>query len=542
QLAGFGDDDQLLPFFRRKAIPVFVAEARKLIPYLADAVPGWFQAVLTLYDAEGNKLEFDDDFRFHPDPVLFFEVPEDGEYELEIRDSIFRGREDFVYRVSVGELPFVTNIFPLGAPKGRKLNVHLTGWNLPVDTLTVDTTDMEPGIHYLEVKAGKVPSNRVPFMVSDLPEQFEQENNNTNSKAQAVPLGQIVNGRIDVPGDWDVFAFDGKKGEKVVVEVTARRLESPVDSIVRIADAKGNLIAANDDYKDPAFGLITHHADSYVMCELPENGRYYVQLGDTQQHGGPEYVYRLRISKPRPDFELRLSPASMTVRSGVPAPVMVYAVRRDGFDGPIDLRLRHRGEGFVLAGGRIPPGADNVPVTLMVPTPRPRPYLPQIEGTAVIGGKEVSRIAVPAEDMMQAFIYQHLVPAESWMVYATGRLVKGPVPNLLVTRSIEIPRGGSAEVVVRLPRYIPQGGELKFELKNPPEGIAVENVRVTDANAVLTLYADEEKVAQGQAGNLIVAISLSRKRDPGNGAPVRVTVTPIGVLPAIPYRIGPGDG
>ena len=31
------------------------AQARQLIPYIADAVPGWFQPVIVLYDAGGNE-------------------------------------------------------------------------------------------------------------------------------------------------------------------------------------------------------------------------------------------------------------------------------------------------------------------------------------------------------------------------------------------------------------------------------------------------------------------------------------------------------
>src|ERR1035437_8645521 len=54
---------------------VLTTEARSLIPYIADAVPGWFQPVLALYDATGKELAYDDDYRFNPDPVIFFEVP-----------------------------------------------------------------------------------------------------------------------------------------------------------------------------------------------------------------------------------------------------------------------------------------------------------------------------------------------------------------------------------------------------------------------------------------------------------------------------------
>jgi len=36
---------------------VVAAGARQLIPYIADAVPGWFQATLTLYDSQGRELD-----------------------------------------------------------------------------------------------------------------------------------------------------------------------------------------------------------------------------------------------------------------------------------------------------------------------------------------------------------------------------------------------------------------------------------------------------------------------------------------------------
>src|SRR5258708_11880578 len=92
---------------------VFAAKARELLPYISDAVPGWFQATLGLTDSQGRELKYADHFLFHPDPVLYYEIPADGAYTLEIHDSVYRGREDFVYRIEVVELPFVTAIFPL---------------------------------------------------------------------------------------------------------------------------------------------------------------------------------------------------------------------------------------------------------------------------------------------------------------------------------------------------------------------------------------------------------------------------------------------
>jgi hypothetical protein len=54
---------------------VVAAGARELVPYIADAVPGWFQASLTLYDASGKEVQYADHYGFHPDPVLLYEVP-----------------------------------------------------------------------------------------------------------------------------------------------------------------------------------------------------------------------------------------------------------------------------------------------------------------------------------------------------------------------------------------------------------------------------------------------------------------------------------
>ncbi len=218
---------------------VIAVAARELIPYLADAVPGWFQATLALYDAKGKEVAFDDDYRFHPDPVLFFRVPEDGQYVVEIKDAIYRGRPDFVYRIALGELPYITGIFPLGARAGAPTAVKLSGWNLPADTLAVNATDMTPGIHPLTVRKGDMTSNTMPFCVDTLPEQLEREPNDSTQTAQAVTLPGIVNGRIDRPGDWDAFRFEGRAGQEIVAEVTARRLESPLDSVLELFDAAG---------------------------------------------------------------------------------------------------------------------------------------------------------------------------------------------------------------------------------------------------------------------------------------------------------------
>lgn len=214
-------------FAARKAQQIVIAvSARQLIPYISDAVPGWFQATIALSNAAGRELAYADSFRFNPDPVLHCEVPEDGEYVIAIKDSLYRGREDFVYRITVGELPFVTGIFPLGGPAGAQTAVETLGWNLPDAKLTVDGRDKEPGVHHVSVRGGGRVSNFVPFAVDTLPERVEEEPNNTSDASGRITPPVIINGRIDEPEDADVFRFDGRAGDRIVAEVMARRLGS----------------------------------------------------------------------------------------------------------------------------------------------------------------------------------------------------------------------------------------------------------------------------------------------------------------------------
>lgn len=396
---------------------VAAASARELIPYIADAVPGWFQATLALYDAQGKELAYDDDYLFNPDPVITCKIPADGEYTIEIKDAIYRGREDFVYRITMGELPFITAIFPLGGQAGGPTTVELQGWNLPTNSLTMVARSKEPGVYPLSVRQEERVSNRVPFAVGSLPECREGEPNDSPASAQPITLPIMVNGRIDRPDDRDVFRFEGNAGDEIVAEVLARRLGSPLDSVLKLTDSTGRQLSFNDDQEDPSAGLITHHADSRISLALPAQGTYYLHVGDTQCRGGAGYGYRLRVSLPHPDFELRVTPSSVNVRAGFSVPLTVHALRKDGFTNDITVVLRNAPAGYDLIGGRVPGHTNQARVTLKAP-PRARnePVSLFLEGRATIGGQVVVHQAVPAEDRMQAFAYRHLVPSHELKV------------------------------------------------------------------------------------------------------------------------------
>jgi hypothetical protein len=526
---------------------VIQTHARQLIPYLADAVPGWFQATLTLYDDAGSELAFVDDYRFSPDPVLCYEVPRAGEYELEIRDSIYRGREDFVYRISLGERPFVTAVFPLGCRVGQKRYVAADGWNLSSERLFLDgRSDDRPGTRQKPLGRGLGASNAVTYEVSALRACREAEANDGAAEAQRVRLPVIVDGRIGRPGDVDVFRFKGTGGDEVVVEVTARRLRSPLDSLIRLVDAEGNILAWNDDceHKDghlhTDMGVLTHHADSFLRARLPEDGFYDVQVADAQGHGGESYAYRLRIGPPQPGFELRATPASINVRAGFAAPLCVYALRKDGFAGEIELVLKDAPRGFALAGARIPAGRDRVRATLSAP-PRQfdRPVALVLEGRALIDGQIVTRTVVPAEDLMQAFLYRHLTPAQEFLAAVLGGRRFGRPLQPADQTPVQIPAGGVARVRIAAPPF-PPNRQLELELSQPPPGISLRTVTRDPEGLALELAADGDAAPVGLEDNLIVAAFVNVQREPqeGRAAQQRQRIA-LGVLPAVPFEVVP---
>ncbi len=540
-----GDVDRFRLRARQGQKLVVRVQARRLIPYLADAVPGWFQATAALYDPSGNEVAYADDFRFDPDPVLLFEVPADGIYTLEVRDAIYRGRDDFVYRIAVGELPFVTRVFPLGGQEGAPTVATLAGWNLPTDTLNLDTQPGGPAIRRAAVGADGL-GGEVCYAVDALPEAAEAEPNDTIAEAQQVTVPLIVNGRINRPGDVDSFSFAGRAGEEIVAEVYARRLRSPLDSMLQLLDATGAVIESNDDHKDPTMGLVTHHADSYLRVQLPENGAYRVRLCDTQRQGGDAFAYRLHLRAPQPDFALRVTPSSVNVRAGRSATVTVHAMRRDGFAGDIDIALADAPEGFTLSEARIAGDEDTVEARLSAPLGVPRQAFPvRLEGRAQIGGAEVVRPVVPAEDMMQAFIWWFVVPQQELLVAVTG---SRPVPavwrplvpgvRLAGAAPVRIPLGGTAQVRVEAPRTI--AGErqspleaVRFRLCNRPRGVTLREAAVVPGGVVLTLKADANIALPGDTANVIVEAFV----DPGVADAAGTSRVSLGVLPAIPFEV-----
>ncbi|MEX0321957.1 MAG: PPC domain-containing protein [Puniceicoccaceae bacterium] len=535
-----GDEDKFKFLAEEGDKLIIHAKARALVPYLADAVPGWFQAVISLKDESGTEVAYADDFRFDPDPVLYYEVQNTGTFELTIRDSIYRGREDFVYRISVGELPFITGIYPLGGQAGSPTTVAVDGWNLPEDMVELYTDKKGRSIRTANIQYGRYISNDIQFAVSANREYFESDSNDTRGGAQRVKLPATLNGKIDTVGDYDFYSFWAKQGDSVKVEVLARQLNSPVDSLIRVFNKKGEVLALNDD-REPTGeitdrkGLLTHYSDSSLAVFIPEDGIYFVQVSDTQNKGGPEYAYRLSIGKMRPDFDLYVTPSGITGGPGATCKVTAHIERKNGFEGPVRIGMANAPKGYFLTGNTIPANCNSVSMVLKVPW-NEKSKLRNLNfiGKAKFNGKDLVKIGVPADDITQAFITHHLVESEHTCLTLHNRGRSVPPIQVKHRGPVELSPGLTKGINLDVAPNNKVRGELKLELVEGPEGITLESSR--RPSGLRLELTGNEKLESGMSGNLIVGIFAEYPQRDKDGKETGKRKVHLGYIPAIPYK------
>ncbi|MGA2616126.1 MAG: hypothetical protein ABSF26_00870 [Thermoguttaceae bacterium] len=449
-------------------------QGRALLPFTYWAVPGWLDASLTLYDPDGRRLKYVDDFRFKPDPVLFHKVEKDGEYLLEVHDVLYRGSQDFIYRIRIGGLPYITHAFPLGGRRGSTAKIELHGVNLPNNSMELALAADSPAVRYLSVIQGGTTSNAVPFAVDDLPEFLESEPNDSLAAANRVTVPVVINGRIQKAGDEDYFVFKAEAGQKLLLEVQARRLDSPLDSVLTLFDAEGRKLAENDDPPsplaqpnpannmpypdlacnvDPLDALATHIADSRLVYTFAKAGDYAVRIRDVREEGGEEYAYRLKIAPARPDYVLRINTDSARLAQGDSIVLAVTVLRKNGFDGEISLAVQDLPPGLSASDAVIPARQNETQLTITAPAnAAPGLCFPSVVGTATVDGQPLVRKAVPVETVVQAFYIKHWVPTKGCVLEVKEPAFFTISANIPPKQVLEVKQGGAAQVVVKAAR------------------------------------------------------------------------------------------
>lgn len=378
-------------------------KGRTLVPYIADAVPGWFQPVIKIVDSRGKEVAYSDDYKGNPDPVIIAEIPDDGEYTLMIHDAIYRGRQDFNYRIQLGVIPYVTGRYPAYGRVGKKLKQDLEGVNL--DDSKVSITVKKEGYHQVTYTTGIGTSNAISFYA--LPKgvnliQFPKS-------GKMLDRNSAISDSLSKEALVKEYTIPVVANQPITIELIGRRNGSSIDAVMKLKDGDGKIVAEADDKEDPRQGLITFHADPVINYTPKYSENLVLEVSDLHRGYGKDYHYLLRMHNQLPNFNAFVSPANVSIPSGGTSSFHVDIegkVKR-----PAYLEIEGLPRGFTTSSLKLgagkgwdvsvtaPEGADlkRIPVDLKL-------YYPSK------GGQEHIEV-LPADNMMQAFYYVHHIQA-----------------------------------------------------------------------------------------------------------------------------------
>jgi hypothetical protein len=296
-------------------------------------------------------------------------------------------------------------------------------------------------------------TNPTAFVVSPLPQVRENEPNDAPNAAQRLTIPCGVSGRVGQARDLDHFVFTGEKGKAIRFEVQARRfgtpLQSGLDSVLEVLNARGQVLAAGDD--TPATGK-----DAVLTFTPPADGDYRLRLRDLNSKGGPGFVYYLEAEAARPDFTLRCDPARAMVGPGGRTAWYVHVERLNGFAGPVAVEVRG-----------LPPGVTASPLTIP-------PAMTQ--GVVVLSADADAKPGA----------------AGAVQVVGTGTAADGT----------SITRTASANEEI----YLPGGGRGRFD-------VTLQAVAVTEPTDVLDVRVEPAALTLTPGQEVKLAVTVQRRKD-----------------------------
>jgi WD40 repeat protein len=203
---------------------------------LTGAVGSKLDLVLELADADGRVLAES------TNGLLAYTCPSDGTYAVGLHDKDYRGGADQFYRLHVGDVPIVTALRPMGVQRGTDETVTLVGVNLPTKRATVR---IPADASWFKV-VGPLPGTRVPVPfpanvekplgdVTVLVGEFWQTKVEKGQATITVP--GTADGAIEQAGETHLVRFAAKRGQRLLIEVNARRAGSPLDPVIDILDS-----------------------------------------------------------------------------------------------------------------------------------------------------------------------------------------------------------------------------------------------------------------------------------------------------------------
>jgi hypothetical protein len=192
------------------------------------------EAHLELTDSSGQVIARSSD------GTLGHTFAQTGSYAIGVRDREYRGGA-MAYRLHLGEIPIITSVFPLGVQRGTETEIRIKGVHLGGKTTTKikAPTDAILGSKLpitVTTSQGQALGNRT-VIIGEFPEK--QELGSSGPVAGSIPVPGTANGYIESTGQSDTWMFSARKGQRLIVESSARRLGSALDTSLEILGSDG---------------------------------------------------------------------------------------------------------------------------------------------------------------------------------------------------------------------------------------------------------------------------------------------------------------
>lgn len=390
-------------------------DARLICEVTAQRIGSLLDSYLVLRNANGTEVAnsgLGDGF----DSVLDYTALETGKHTLHIRDIRYKGGDGYTYRLSIGELPYLETIFPLGGQRGTENTVTVTGVNLDtVASIQVSIAAETPtGEQSLRVQTPSgLATNPHPFAIGNWAEMAETEPNNTSGNASAVTTPITLNGKIDKSGDVDWFSFEIEEPQILVFEVEAMKLSSNLDALLTLygpgkpVEASAEMASNGDKEQVLMVNDDAPSADARIDWNFEEAGKYSIAIRDLNNQGGETYPYRLNIRPLEPDCQLsvvaldiRNRPAAMDnprVNRGSSVTLQIDVTRLDQFNGPIRLLCPSLPKTFDVSPTIVEAGQNRAMLTITAPWDAPLGLMPlSVVGVFAAGNRQIERTATPS--------------------------------------------------------------------------------------------------------------------------------------------------
>ena len=431
----------------------------------------FFDPCIAILDEKRFELATADDTPLlRQDAAVSIIAPHDGRFIVRVRESAYGGSNACVYRLHVGKFPRPFAVFPAGGKPGEKVNVRWIGDPLGDKSHAIEVPKNTPANHMLAYNdtAGVAPSSNA-FRVIPLDNALEIEPNNNLKEATLCKVPCAMNGIIEKPGDRDHFRFKAKKGEVFIFELYARRLRSPLDPVAHLRYSSGKYIIGSDDSAG--------QPDCFGRMTIPEDGEYDLEVHDHLKAGGPNYTYRLEITRPKPKVELQIQERRIEFTTKLELPqgnrvaFLVRAARAD-FGGPLNIALQNLPKGVTVETVTMPANRGVVPIILSAAADAPLAgALPNVVATPAEEGKTVT-----SKFKQRTWLVTGRNRREVWSHYAKRASLavtqKVPFTLAIVQPKVPIVRSGTMQLKVVAKRDEGFVEPIRVRLLYNPPGIS----------------------------------------------------------------------